>query len=90
MRLPHADARFRPRHAVVARRCSLHTRRPLRLHALQARDEEPQQLQPELLYPSNIMFDRRVVRGNTYAARVLPAEPAILSGGGGKAGTIPA
>jgi hypothetical protein len=32
------------------------------------------------------MFDRRVVRGNTYAARVLPAEPAILSGGGGGKG----
>lgn len=29
-------------------------------------------------YPSNIMFDRRVVRGSTYAARVLPAEPALL------------
>lgn len=24
---------------------------------------------------SNIMFDRRVVRGNTYAARILPVEP---------------
>ncbi|KAF6259091.1 radial spoke protein 3-domain-containing protein [Scenedesmus sp. NREL 46B-D3] len=26
---------------------------------------------------TNIMFDRRVVRGNTYAARVLPAEPVL-------------
>lgn len=25
-------------------------------------------------YPSNIMFDKRVVRGNTYAARILPAD----------------
>jgi hypothetical protein len=49
----------------------------------QASGEDPQQ--PEL-FPSNIMFDRRVVRGNTYAARVLPAEPAILGSGssGGK------
>jgi hypothetical protein len=28
-------------------------------------------------YPSNIMFDRRVVRGNTYAARILPADVAM-------------
>ncbi len=27
--------------------------------------------------PSNIMFDRRVVRGNTYAAQILPAEPIL-------------
>jgi len=40
-------------------------------------DEEPE------LYPSNIMFDRRVVRGNTYAARVLPAEPALTSSSAG-------
>lgn len=32
------------------------------------RDEEANGLQ------NNIMFDRRVVRGNTYAARILPAE----------------
>lgn len=28
----------------------------------------------EGLYPANIMYDRRVVRGNTYAARILPAD----------------
>lgn len=26
------------------------------------------------MLPSNIMYDRRVVRGNTYAAQILPAE----------------
>ena len=26
-------------------------------------------------YPSNIMFDRRVIRGNTYAAQPIPAAP---------------
>jgi hypothetical protein len=50
----------------------------------QAREPEPEQ--PEEAYPSNIMFDRRVVRGNTYASRVLPAEPALLSSGGGGGG----
>ena len=30
--------------------------------------------QDDLLYPSNIMFDRRIVRGNTYSAQILPAE----------------
>lgn len=30
--------------------------------------------------PANIMFDRRVVRGNTYASRILPAEPALQLG----------
>jgi hypothetical protein len=30
--------------------------------------------------PANIMFDRRVVRGNTYAARLLPAELALQLG----------
>ncbi|KAK9816840.1 hypothetical protein WJX72_005799 [[Myrmecia] bisecta] len=34
--------------------------------------------QEELMYPSNLMFDRRVVRGNTYASQVLPAEPPAL------------
>ncbi|GMH46067.1 hypothetical protein BSKO_14031 [Bryopsis sp. KO-2023] len=29
-------------------------------------------------YPANIMFDRRVVRGNTYAAQILAAEPHIV------------
>lgn len=33
----------------------------------------------EAIQPANIMFDRRVVRGNTYAARILPAEPPTLS-----------
>ena len=36
---------------------------------MQYRDEEP-----EVPVGSNMMFDRRVVRGNTYAARVLPAD----------------
>ena len=35
---------------------------------MQFRQDEPQ-------YPANIMFDRRVVRGNTYAAQILPAIP---------------
>lgn len=42
----------------------------------QYRDEE--QLDADG-YPANIMFDRRVVRGNTYAARILPAEVALTS-----------
>jgi hypothetical protein len=42
--------------------------------------------QPQEIYTLNIMFDRRVVRGNTYASRVLPADPVLLSGGGGKPG----
>lgn len=32
-----------------------------------------------MLQPANIMFDRRVVRGNTYAAQILPAEPPSLT-----------
>lgn len=28
-------------------------------------------------YPANIMFDKRVVRGNTYAARILPADVSL-------------
>ncbi|KAI8463082.1 MAG: radial spoke protein 3-domain-containing protein [Monoraphidium minutum] len=43
------------------------------------REEEAEQLEA---YAANIMFDRRVVRGNTYASRVLPAEPALLGSGG--------
>ena len=92
--------------AVCARRLLLARRSPLRVALCstqqlppgacllprswtrQARQDEPEP-QPEL-YPPNIMFDRRVVRGNTYASRVLPAEPAILSGSGGKSGTIAA
>mmetsp|Transcript_19841 Transcript_19841/g.34202 ORF Transcript_19841/g.34202 Transcript_19841/m.34202 type:complete len:529 (+) Transcript_19841:243-1829(+) len=30
-----------------------------------------------LAYPANIMFDKRVVRGNTYAARILPADMSV-------------
>ena len=33
---------------------------------------------------SNIMFDRRVVRGNTYAAQILPAEPLVETTGRSK------
>lgn len=32
-----------------------------------------------MLQPANIMFDRRVVRGNTYAAQILPAEPPSMA-----------
>jgi hypothetical protein len=41
-----------------------------------------QKREDELLavQPANIMFDRRVVRGNTYASRILPAEPALQLG----------
>ena len=28
--------------------------------------------EPELMPPSNLMFDRRIVRGNTYAAMIVP------------------
>lgn len=45
-------------------------------------DPEP----PAEAYPCNIMYDRRVARGNTYAARVLPAEPGILATRGSGAG----
>jgi hypothetical protein len=38
---------------------------------LQYREDDPSAI------PTNIMFDRRVVRGNTYAARILPAEPVL-------------
>lgn len=37
---------------------------------VQYREDEPGPVPP-----ANIMFDRRVVRGNTYAARIMPAEP---------------
>lgn len=36
----------------------------------QYREEEG----PAVATVTNIMFDKRVVRGNTYAARILPAE----------------
>jgi hypothetical protein len=42
---------------------------------LQRREDELLAVQP-----ANIMFDRRVVRGNTYASRILPAEPALQLG----------
>ena len=41
---------------------------------------------PPEAYPCNIMFDRRVARGNTYASRVLPAEPGVLVAGGRSGG----
>lgn len=37
---------------------------------VQYREDETTQTLPT----ANIMFDRRVVRGNTYAARILPAD----------------
>lgn len=51
----------------------LHVQHPVLL--LQRREDELLAVQP-----ANIMFDRRVVRGNTYASRILPAEPALLLG----------
>jgi hypothetical protein len=36
---------------------------------------EPDIEEEEEPYPANIMFDRRVIRGNTYAAQILPAAP---------------
>lgn len=33
--------------------------------------------------PSNIMFDRRVVRGNTYAAQIIPPVRSLTSGNKG-------
>ncbi len=42
---------------------------PPRLFCTQYREDESQPLPT-----TNIMFDRRVVRGNTYAARILPAD----------------
>jgi radial spoke head protein 3 len=35
--------------------------------------------QDDIFQPANIMFDRRVVRGNTYAAQILPAEAPMHS-----------
>lgn len=40
---------------------------------LQSNDEQ------EGLIPSNLMFNRRVVRGNTYSAQILPGDIPILS-----------
>lgn len=44
-----------------------------------SRHSAPQYRDEEAAYsgPANLMFDRRVVRGNTYAARIVPAEPAL-------------
>ena len=33
----------------------------------------------EVLIPSNLMFNRRVVRGNTYSAQILPGDMPMLS-----------
>lgn len=56
----------------------LHVQHPVLL--LQRREDELLTVQP-----ANIMFDRHVVRGNTYASRILPAEPALLLGSSSKA-----
>lgn len=48
---------------------------PVDTAMLQRREDELLAVQP-----ANIMFDRRVVRGNTYASRILPAEPALQLG----------
>eukprot|EP00240_Pyramimonas_obovata_P004660 CAMPEP_0118939370 /NCGR_PEP_ID=MMETSP1169-20130426/28682_1 /TAXON_ID=36882 /ORGANISM="Pyramimonas obovata, Strain CCMP722" /LENGTH=401 /DNA_ID=CAMNT_0006883621 /DNA_START=172 /DNA_END=1373 /DNA_ORIENTATION=+ len=43
-----------------------------------ANRKQPKYREPEIEeepYPANIMFDRRVIRGNTYAAQILPAAP---------------
>lgn len=69
--------------------CSMYgqQRPPCLLHVqhlgllLQRREDE----QLLAVQPANIMFDRRVVRGNTYASRILPAEPALLLGSSSKA-----
>mmetsp|Transcript_39112 Transcript_39112/g.54319 ORF Transcript_39112/g.54319 Transcript_39112/m.54319 type:complete len:456 (-) Transcript_39112:213-1580(-) len=36
---------------------------------------EPEELDEDEIGAANIMFDRRVIRGNTYAAQILPAAP---------------
>mmetsp|Transcript_14419 Transcript_14419/g.24424 ORF Transcript_14419/g.24424 Transcript_14419/m.24424 type:complete len:457 (+) Transcript_14419:182-1552(+) len=44
-----------------------------------ANRKQPKYREPDIEeeepYPANIMFDRRVIRGNTYAAQILPAAP---------------
>ena len=37
--------------------------------------EELEEVDEDGMVPSNIMYDRRVIRGNTYAAQILPAAP---------------
>lgn len=32
-----------------------------------------------MLIPSNLMFNRRVVRGNTYSAQILPGDMPMVS-----------
>jgi hypothetical protein len=39
------------------------------------REEEQMEELEDMMVPSNIMYDRRVIRGNTYAAQILPAAP---------------
>jgi len=43
------------------------------LFELQSNEEQEQ------LIPSNIMFNRRVVRGNTYSAQILPGDMPMVS-----------
>ncbi len=50
---------------------------PFLFPCAQYREEEASQTGTVV---TNIMFDRRVVRGNTYAARILPAEAGTLTG----------
>lgn len=33
----------------------------------------------DVSFPTNIMFDRRIVRGNTYAAQIVPADTLLQS-----------
>lgn len=40
---------------------------------LQSNEEQEQ------LIPSNLMFNRRVVRGNTYSAQILPGDMPMIS-----------
>mmetsp|Transcript_37532 Transcript_37532/g.105995 ORF Transcript_37532/g.105995 Transcript_37532/m.105995 type:complete len:525 (-) Transcript_37532:264-1838(-) len=49
--------------------------RPVK-HRAKYRDEEE-----AAVLPANIMYDRRIVRGNTYAAQILPAEAAPMDAG---------
>ena len=44
---------------------------PKEVRAMTQKYREPSELQPAA--PSNIMQDKRVVRGNTYAQMVIPA-----------------
>jgi hypothetical protein len=42
---------------------------------LQSQQQPIQTQREDELLPANIMFDRRIVRGNTYATRLVPGEP---------------